>query len=245
MAKNNTYKNILTQLVTEVLQKSGNQALNYKQVSAKLNLPDQDSKLVIQEILKDATRSGIFKEVAKGKYILKEQRTILIGKVDMTADGSAYIVTEDDFEEDIFIAPRKIRNALHGDIVKIHAYESKRVGKKEGEVIEILERARTHFTGVLKVSPRFAFLIADDRKMLHDIFVPIEDLNGAKDGEKVVVSITDWPQGSKNPVGKVKDVLGTQGENNTEMNAILADYGFPLSFPTAVEKESEELPAQI
>jgi len=245
MAKNNTFKNILTQLITEVLQKSGNQALNYKQVSAKLNLPDQDSKMGIQEILKDGTRSGVFKEVSKGKYILKEHRTILIGKVDMTADGSAYIVTDDESEEDIFIAPRKIRNALHGDIVKIHAYESKRVGKKEGEVIEILERARTNFTGVLKVSPRFAFLIADDRKMLHDIFVPVEDLNGAKDGEKVVVSITDWPQGSKNPVGKVKDVLGTQGENNTEMNAILADYGFPLSFPPSVETEAEALATQI
>jgi len=245
MAKNNTFKNILTQLITEVLQKSGNQALNYKQVSAKLNLPDQDSKMGIQEILKDGTRSGVFKEVSKGKYILKEHRTILIGKVDMTADGSAYIVTDDESEDDIFIAPRKLRNALHGDIVKIHAYESKRVGKKEGEVVEILERARTNFTGVLKVSPRFAFLIADDRKMLHDIFVPVEDLNGAKDGEKVVVSITDWPQGSKNPVGKVKDVLGTQGENNTEMNAILADYGFPLSFPPSVEAEAESLPTQI
>src|SRR5690606_38280571 len=139
----------------------------------------------------------------------------------------------------------KLRNALHGDIVKIHAYESKRIGKKEGEVIEIIERARTNFTGVLKVSPQFAFLIADDRKMLHDIFVPIENLNGAKDGEKVVVSITDWPTGSKNPVGTVKDVLGAQGENNTEMNAILADFGFPLSFPAPVEKEANELSPDI
>src|SRR5690606_18958893 len=245
MAKNNTFKHILTQLITEVLQKSGNQALNYKQVSAKLNVTDPESKMGVQEILKDATRSGIFKEVAKGKYILKELRTILIGRVDMTADGSAYIVTEDEFEDDIYIAPRKLRNALHGDIVKIHAYESKRIGKKEGEVIEIIERARTNFTGVLKVSPQFAFLIADDRKMLHDIFVPIENLNGAKDGEKVVVSITDWPTGSKNPVGTVKDVLGAQGENNTEMNAILADFGFPLSFPAPVEKEANELSPDI
>lgn len=245
MAKNNTFKHILTQLITEVLQKSGNQALNYKQVSAKLNVTDPESKMGVQEILKDATRSGIFKEVAKGKYILKELRTILIGRVDMTADGSAYIVTEDEFEDDIYIAPRKLRNALHGDIVKIHAYESKRIGKKEGEVIEIIERARTNFTGVLKVSPQFAFLIADDRKMLHDIFVPIENLNGAKDGEKVVVSILDWPAGSKNPVGTVKDVLGAQGENNTEMNAILADFGFPLSFPDSVEKEANELSPEI
>ncbi len=245
MAKNNTFKHILLQLITDVLLQAGKQSMNYKQVSAKLNVNDPESKAGIQDILREGTRSGIFKEVSKGKYILKEQRTIVVGRVDLTADGSAYIVTEDEGEDDIYIAPRKVRNALHGDIVKIHAYESKRVGKKEGEVIEIIERARTLFTGVIKVSPRFAFLVADDRKMLHDIFVPLDDLNGAKDGEKVTVSITDWPEGSKNPVGKVKDVLGVQGENNTEMNAILADFGFPLSFPAAVDKESEELPEEI
>src|SRR5690606_36594529 len=145
-AKNNTYKNILTQLINEVLQNSGSKPLNYKQVSAKLNIIDQDGKTGIQEILKDGARSGICKERAKGKYLLKEVRTVVVGKVDMSADGSAYIVTEDEFEEDIYIAPRKLRNALHGDIVKIHTYESKRIGKKEGEVVEIIERARTNFT---------------------------------------------------------------------------------------------------
>lgn len=244
MAKNNTFKNILSQLVTDVLRTTGNQALNYKQVSGKLNITDQESRLGIQDILKEGSRSGRFKEVSKGKYILKELRTIVVGKVDMTSDGSAYIVTEE-FDEDVYVPPRKVRNALNGDIVKIHAYESKREGKKEGEVIEILERARTNFTGVLKVSPRFAFLITDDRKMLHDIFVPLEDLNGAKDNEKVVVSITDWPPGSKNPIGKVEHVLGFQGENDAEMNAILADFGFPLSFPNNVEEEANALPAEL
>src|SRR5690606_6792729 len=244
MAKNNTFKNILSQLITDVLRNTGSQALNYKQVSAKLNIADQESRLGIQEILKEGTRSGHFKEVSKGKYILKELRTIVVGKVDMTSDGSAYIVT-DEFEEDIYVPPRKVRNELNGDIVKIHAYESKRDRKKEGEVIEIIERSRTAFTGVLKVSPRFAFLITDDRKMLHDIFIPLEDLNGAKDNEKVVVSITDWPAGSKNPVGKVENILGFQGENDAEMNAILADFGFPLSFPKNVEKEANALPAEL
>src|SRR5690606_33232006 len=87
--------------------------------------------------------------------------------------------------------------------------------------------------------------IADNRKMLTDIFVPLDDLNGAKDGEKVVVTITDWPVDSKNPVGKVKYVLGRQGENNTEMNAILADFGFPLAFPEAVNAASEAIPDTI
>src|SRR5690554_4204037 len=243
--KNNPYKHILTQLITDVLQKSKNKPLNYKQVSSKLNVLDAESKQAIQEVMIEEARSGNLKEIGKGKYILKELKTIVQGRVDLTADGSAYIVPEDELEDDIYVAPRKLRNALHGDIVRVHAYESRRGRKKEGEVLEIIERARETYTGLLKVSPRFAFLIADDRKMLQDIFIPLEDLNGAVDGQKAVVSITDWPEGSKNPVGKVKDILGFQGENNTEMNAILADYGFPLSFPDEVEKESEALSAII
>ncbi len=101
------------------------------------------------------------------------------------------------------------------------------------------------FTGIVKLSERFAFFIPDDRKMMHDIFIPINELNGAKNGIKAVAEITDWPPEAKNPVGRIKQVLGVQGENDTEMNAILAEYGFPLSFPKEVEHESEEIPDTI
>jgi len=241
--KANAVKQVLSQLITDVFEKSGNKALNYKQICAKLNIADPSSKQTILSILQEESKlkSGVFKEIEKGRFALKELKTFIIGKVDMTADGSAYIVTDDEFEDDIHVAPRKIRNALHGDTVKVYAYEKSRGRKKEGEVVEIIQRFRSDFTGVLTVSQRFAFLIADDRKMLHDIYIPLEDLNGAKDQEKVVVTITDWPQGSKNPVGKVKHILGKQGENNTEMNAILADYGFPLAFPSSVEDEANNI----
>lgn len=241
------FRKVLIQLIVDIFEKSPNQSFNYKQIAAKLNIVDEEAKLAIQTILNEESRgsSAIFKEVDRGKYILKEVKAFVVGKVDMTADGSAFVVLEDEFEDDIYIAPRKLRNALHGDIVKVHTYEKKRGKRKEGEVVEILERAKTEFTGIITVSPRFAFLIADDRKMLNDVFVPLDDLNGAKDGDKVVVTITDWPVDSKNPVGKVKYVLGRQGENNTEMNAILADFGFPLSFPDKVIEESEALPAVI
>ncbi|QNL48937.1 ribonuclease R [Olivibacter sp. SDN3] len=245
--KANAIKHVLSQLIADVFEKSGNKALNYKQVSAQLNIDDPVSKSTILDILQEESKikSGLFKEVEKGKFTLRELKTFTIGKVDMTADGSAFIVTEDEFEDDIYIAPRKLRNALHGDSVKVYTYEKSKGRKKEGEVVEILERFRTDFTGIIKISKRFAFLIADDRKMLHDIFIPLEDLNGAQDQDKVVVTITDWPQGSKNPVGKVKHVLGKQGENNTEMSAILADYGFPLAFPDFVEKEADAITDDI
>src|SRR5690606_30475510 len=151
--KTHAFKHILTQLISDVIEKSGNKPLNYKQVAAKLNLSDNESREAILAILQEEARSGLFKEVEKGKYTLKELKVFVIGRVDMTADGSAFIVPEDEFEDDIYIAPRKLRQALHGDCVKVHAYEKRRGKRKEGEVVEILERARTEFTGTINISP--------------------------------------------------------------------------------------------
>ena len=243
--KSANIKSVLNQLVSDVFEKNNNQVLNYKQVSAKLNLDDQESRETILEILKEGKSAGIFLEPEKGKFKLKELQTFIIGTVDMTADGSAYIVTDDEFEKDIFVSPRRLRNALHGDTVKAYVFAKKSGRKNDGEVVEIIKRAKSDFTGVIKISDRFAFVIADDKKMMHDIFVPLADINDAKNGQRVLVTLSDWPESAKNPIGIVKHVLGNQGENNTEMNAILAQYGFPLAFPAQVEKEADEIPEEI
>jgi ribonuclease R len=241
--KNSDIKLVLTQMISDIFEKNKNVALNHKQVAAKLNLKDGAATDTILEILKEQVSKGIFTQPERGKFRLKELKTFVIGTVDMTADGSAFIVPDDEFEKDIFVAPRKLKNALNGDKVKVYVFAKKTSGRKnEGEIVEIISRLKTDFIGVAKVSERFAFVIPDDRKMHHDIFVPLNDLNGAKNGQKVQVGITDWPEGAKNPIGKILHVLGTQGENDTEMNAILAQYGFPLSFPDAVEKEANAIP---
>ena len=239
--KSNSFNLVLTKLITDVFEKSGNKPLNYKQVAAKLNLHDDESRGLILDILKEGTKKGILNEPEKGKFILKQLKTFVSGKVDMTSDGSAYIVSEDEFEEDIYVAPRKLRNALNGDIVKVYVYAKNKGRKKDGEVVEILQRAKMDFTGIVNLSDRFAFFIPDDRKMLHDIFIPIDSLKGAKDKDKAIARIVDWPEDAKNPIGEITHVLGKQGENNAEMNAILADYGFPLAFPDEVEKQAEAI----
>lgn len=238
---NNSVKQVLTQLVLDVFEKNGNVPLNYKQVSAAINVNDPDSRGIILEILKDEVFKSVMKETSPGKFQLLELKTFVEGKVDMTADGSAFIITDEEGESDIFIAPRKLRNALNGDRVKIYVYAKSKGRRKEGEVIEIVKRFKTEFTGIVKLSERYAFFIPDDRKMLHDIFIPLNDLNGAKNGIKAIAEITDWPTDAKNPMGRIKQVLGAQGENDTEMNAILAEYGFPLSFPKEVEEEAEAI----
>ena len=228
-------------MVLDIFEQNGNTPLNYKQVSAKLNVRDPEAREIIFDVLKDQAFSGVLKEVTPGKFKLLELKTFIEGTVDMTNDGSAFIVTNDEFENDIFIAPRKLRNALNGDRVKVYVYAKSKGKNKEGEVIEILQRAKMEFTGIVKLSERFAFFIPDDRKMLHDIFIPINELNGAKNGIKAIAQITDWPAEAKNPIGRITHILGKQGENDTEMNAILAEFGFPLSFPAEVEHEAEAI----
>ncbi|MFD0793838.1 ribonuclease R [Mucilaginibacter litoreus] len=236
---------VLTQMVLDVFEENGNTPLNYKQVSAKLNVRDPDARTVIHDILEEETFKGILKEPSPGKFQLIELKTFVEGRVDLTNDGSAFIITDDEFESDIYVAPRKLRNALNGDRVKVYVYAKSRGKRKEGEIVDILQRYKMEFTGIVRLSEHYAFLLADDRKMMHDIFIPLGELNGARNGIKAVAEITDWPAGAKNPVGRIKYVLGEQGENDTEMNAILAEYGFPLSFPTEVERESEEIPDAI
>jgi ribonuclease R len=238
---NPSVKQVLIQLVLDVFEQNGKEALNYKQVAAKLNIREPESRETILEILKEEAKKDTLQEISPGKFKVLELKTFVEGKVDLTNDGSAFIVTDDEFENDIFVAPRKLRNALNGDRVKVYVYAKSKGKRKEGEVIEIITRAKMEFTGIVKLSERFAFFIPDDRKMLHDIFIPLGDLNGAKNGMKAVAEITDWPADAKNPIGRVKTILGVQGENDTEMNAILAEYGFPLSFPPEVEHDAEEI----
>ena len=238
-------KHVFTQLITDVFEKSGNKPLNYKQVAPKLNLKDAESRESILDVLKIETNKGLFRQVDAGKYQLKELKTFLTGRVSMTNDGSAFIIPDDEFENDIYVAPRKLRTALNGDKVKIYVFAKSKGKRKEGEVIEILERAKMEFTGIVKISERFAFFIPDDKKMLRDIFIPLDDLNGAQHGEKAIAKITDWPEDAKNPIGEITRVLGKQGEHNTEMNAILAEYGFPLQFPDDVEEEANAIPEEI
>ncbi len=233
-------RQVFVQLIQNTLSQNVNSGMNIQEIATSLNLSDENSLEVIRDVLSSEIQKDNIKESGDGKFILKSLKAYIVGKVDMAASGSAYVISEET-DEDTFIAPRKLRNALHGDTVKIFIYATQNGNHKEGEVVEILERAKMEFTGIVKLSDRFAFLIPDNRKMHHDIFIPLTGLKGANDGDKAQARITEWPQGAKNPIGEIIQVLGKQGENNTEMNAILAEYGFPLSFPGIVEKEAERI----
>jgi len=229
--------------ILKVLSKSPNKTLNYKQIAAELNVTDQSQRLLITTILEDLKENDSVIEPERGKFKIKTLSLILTGKVDMTSSGTAYVVSEES-ENDIFISQKKNLNAMHGDMVKVKVFPARK-GKPEGEIIEIIERAKTEFVGVIQLSPKFAFLVPSSNRANIDIYIPLTKLKGAKDGQKAIAKITEWPVGAVNPIGEIIDVLGDAGNNNTEMHAILAEFGLPYEFPRDVEKIADLIPTEI
>jgi ribonuclease R len=229
--------------ILKVLSKNSGKALNYKQIAAELNVTDQSQRILINTILSELKVNDAVTEPERGKFKIKSIQKYITGRADMTSSGTAYIISEET-ENDVLIAPNKTLNAMHGDIVKVLLYP-KRKDKLEGEIVEVIERARVKFVGTIQLSPRFAFLVPSNNKVHVDIYIPLEKLNGAKDGQKAIARITEWPKNGVNPIGEITEVLGNVGENNTEMHAILAEFGLPYEFPKDVERAADLIPIVI
>lgn len=238
------FKNDLLQQIIRIFDNNPTQSFNYKKISNALGLKDFSNRKLVGIILEELADQGKLFEHQRGSYKRKSSSNFIEGKADMTQRGAAYVIVED-ADTDIYIHPKNTKNALHGDIVKVNVISNKGSNKIEGEIVEVLKRAKTNFVGIIQKSQNFAFLAVDDLRMPVDIFIANENLKGAKDGDKAVARITEWPDNKKNPYGVVVDVLGRPGENNTEMHAILAEYGLPYVFPPKVESEAKNLPVEI
>ena len=241
--KNNKIEN-LSQTILNILRKDHSQAFNYKQIAAKLQLDDPSSRNQIVKKLKDLQGKGSIQEIERGKYILTPSQNYYTGKVDIAGRGQGYIIVED-LEDDIYVKSKNLNKALNGDIVEVYVFKRKKGGKTEGEVTKILERKRTEFVGTIQVQENFAFVDVTDYKMYTDIFVPKNKINGAKNGEKVLVAMEEWPEKADSPYGRVIKVLGMPGEHNTEIHSILAQYGLPYEFPKEVEDFANKIDTSI
>lgn len=220
------------------------ESFNYKQLAMRLQIKSMEMKKQISEVLREMAKDGELEEISTGRYRVKRSGTYLTGEVELTAKGAAYILSGES-EEDIFVAFPNLKHALNGDKVKVLLYARSRQHRLEGEVVEILERRKGTFVGIVQKSANYAFLIPTGKQLPYDVFIPMEYLNGAENGDKAVVKIKDWPENQKNPVGEVIEVLGKPGDNDTEMNAIMAEYELPVKFPPAVLKAAEKIPLEI
>ena len=234
----------LTRNIFKILNEDSSKFYNYKQIASKLNVSDTDGKTQILKKLTELKANKKIKEIDRGKFQINEDRKYSIGTLDITSNGNGYFVT-DDYENDIFIPNINLGKGLHGDVVRAYVYKRKRSHKLEADVVEVIERAKTEFVGVLQKSKNFGFVICDSHKMYADIFISQNKMNGAEHGDKVQATISDWPENSKNPFGKITTVLGKPGDHNTEIHSILLEYDLPYEFEPEVEKEAQDLPIEI
>ena len=230
--------------VTEVFRAEPRKIFNYKQVSSRLSITDPAIRKMVSKVMYDLKKKGFIEEVNRGRYRSRQAGAYITGTVDMTRMGYGFI-TGADIEEDVFVSNRNLNTALHGDKVKVRLLVRKKGNRPEGEVTEIIERARETFVGTVEVMPQFAFLIPENKGMPFDLFIPNENLNGAKQGMKAVARITRWDSRQKNPVAEIVKVLGMPGEHETEMHAILAEFELPYEFTDKVESAAEKIPVEI
>lgn len=234
----------LTRNIFKILNEDSSKHYNYKQIAAKIGITDTDGKTQILQKLVELKEKKKIKEIDRGKFQINEDRKYFIGTVDVTRSGNAYFIS-DDFESDIFVPSVNLGKALHEDTVRVYVYQRKRSKKLEGDVVEIIERAKQEFVGTLQMSKNFGFVVPDNERIPVDIFVAKSKINGAEHGDKVLAKLTDWPDNSKNPFGKITQVLGKPGDHDTEIHSILLEYGLPYEFPKHIEEEASKLPIEI
>ena len=233
-----------SQRILTILKADRKKTFNHKQIAAQLCVNDASSRNQIIKNLHKLAGQKEIEEIERGKFQITTSAEYYIGTVDMASRGNAYIVCED-LDEDVFIAANKMQKALHGDTVEFYVYNRKKNGKKEGEITQIITRSRTDYVGVVQLNEKFAFVVPDSNKMPVDVFVPLSKTLKAEDGDKVLVSLEEWPDKAECPNGKIIKILGTPGEHNTEIHSILAEYGLPYEFPTEVETFANNIDTSI
>ena len=231
--------------ILKILSQNANKSFNYKQLCAILELDDTKSRNEIIKDLKILAAQKVIIESEPGSYLVKAiSQDYYEGKLDMTSRRTAFFVC-DELEEDVFIPTNNLNHGLDKDIVKVYVYNRRRGKRPEGEVIEVIERNKIEFVGVIDIQKNFAFVSTANPKMYTDIFISKDNYNGAEQGDVVLVQIDDWPKKADSPFGSVLRVLGKPGEHNTEIHAILAEYGLPSEFPIEVEVFAQKIDTSI
>lgn len=237
-------KRALAELLIDMFRQNPDWEFTTKQIYADLCLKTHPLKMLCLDILSDMVLDEYIREVSHGRFKLYNFGQTLEGVFQRKSSGRNTFIP-DDGGEPVSIAERNSAHALDGDRVKVALFAKRPGRSKEGEVVEIIERANDTFVGTLRVEKGYAFLLTETRSLSNDIFIPKSKLKNGKDGDKAVVKIVDWPSDSNNPVGQVIDILGKSGENTAEMHAILAEYGLPYKYPEAVERVADQIPDEI
>ncbi|MCP9199291.1 ribonuclease R [Gramella sp. GC03-9] len=239
-----TIQGNLSRSIIDILRNNAGKTYNYKQIASILGVNDASSRNQIIKKLAQLAAKKQIEEVERGKFKIDSSKNYYTGVLDLTTKGYGYVMVPE-LADDIFIAAKDLHAAFDGDTVQIYVYNRRRRKRSEGEITKIIKRKRTEFVGTLQLKKDFGFVVIDDKSMYTDFFVSGNKLNGATDGDKVVVEFEEWPEKADSPFGKIIRVLGTPGEHHTEIHSILAQYGLPHEFPEEVEEFANKIDTSI
>lgn len=223
----------------------GDRTLSFKEIFRALKLDTHPLKMLAIDMIEEMAWDDFLVKVTDSSYKLNTKGQVQEGTFLRKANGKNAFLP-DDGGTPIFVSERNSLWATNGDRVKVSFMARRQHHIKEAQVIEILQRKKDQFVGKLRVGKDFAYLITPENIFASDIIIPKRKLKGGKTNDKAIVKITQWPDAEhKNLVGEVVDVIGQTGDNDTEMNTILAQYGLPYVYPKAVEEAANKITGEI
>ena len=241
----NKYRHIEKKMLSFFRENPGKE-YNYKQIAAVLNLRDTRGRNELIKFLNLNVASKQLLSPSRGKYTLAvTKKQYHRGILEVTSSGRGFVICED-LEQDISIPKNGINKAFNEDLVEVYCYKRKNNGSLEGEIVDIIERKKTTFVGILQIEKNYAFVLTRGARMYTDFFIDKKQLSpDYQDGDKVLVRFDEWPKRAESPLGTLIENFGPPGETATEMHAILSDYGLPLRFPDEVEAAAAEIEQSI
>lgn len=227
----------LSHVIRKVFTENPESTLNHRQVCSLIDVKENALRKLVFNILEDLKREKFISSISHGTYRLSGETNYMIGVLEMTQRGAGFVIVDGE-DSDIFVPPSQTNQGLDGDRVKVQITKHGK-SRKEGRIIDVIERERTQFVGTIQLTKDFAFLIPDNSRVGTDIYIPKEKLKKAKDGEKALVRITRWPKSADNPYGEVIELLGKNSNNDNEMISILVNQGLDFKFSNEVLSEAE------
>lgn len=225
--------------IYQILSEKEGVRMNYKQIASRLGFNSKDERKTINGILNNMINNKKIKEQPQGSFFIEQKTGYIEGIIDINRRGAGFLIVEN--ENDIHITPALTYPALSGDTVQVEIIKTGRKSKPEGRVLKVIKRKKELFSGIVQVSNGFGFFVPDDSSLNTDFFIPKEKLKGAKNNERAVAKLLNWPETSKNPYVEIVKILGKSGENEAEIHAILYEFGLKTDFPEGVIAEAEKI----
>lgn len=233
------------QKIVGFMREEAYRPLKFEELAVVLDVP-QEERGELAGLLDSLEQEGAIYKTNKDRYGVPERMNLMVGRIQGNERGYGFLVPDDEEMADIFIPADGMAGALHNDRA-VARITKKPAGDKraEGEVIRILKRSVTKVVGTFENSRYFGFVVPDDRRIPGDIFIPKDELNGAKPGYKVVAEIVKWPEKRRNAEGRIVEVIGDISETGTDILSVIKSYGLNEDFPEDVMSQAEGLPDRV